>query len=162
MQTATGLVLGQHAGDVVVHHHDFIAHAQPLTRKHTDRCRPATNPHALLGGTIDHRGLPGLQHQLGAVFNLHFYRLMVAQQVHQLQGHAALFFIAARQVMHTAQAEHLRAVFRRGHMADFFTVVQHCSAFIAQIAVGVNLHFEAAIAEDAFGHHGHHVHALRA
>ena len=82
--------------------------------------------------------------------------------MHQLQGHAALFFIAARQVMHTAQAEHLRAVFRRGHMADFFTVVQHRSAFITQIAVGINLHFEAAIAEDAFGHHGHHVHALRA
>ena len=47
-------------------------------------------------------------------------------------------------------------------MADFFTVVQHRCAFIAQITVGIDLHFEAAIAEDAFGDHGHHVDPLRA
>ena len=81
--------------------------------------------------------------------------------MHDLQCHAALRFAAAGEVVHAAQAEHLRAVFSRGDMANFFALKQNSGALIAQITVGVNLHFQTAIAEDAFGHHGHHVHAAR-
>ena len=161
MQTAPGLVLGQHAGDVVIHHHHLVAHAQPLTGKHANRRRAATHTHALLGDTIDHRRMTGLQTQLRAVFNLHFQSLLVAQLVHQFQGHAPLFFAAACQVMHAAQAQHLRAVFSRGDVANFFALVKHRSAFIADVTVGVYLHLEAAITEDALGDHGHHVHTAR-
>ena len=45
-------------------------------------------------------------------------------------------------------------------MAHFFALVKHGSTLIAQIPVGVNLHLQAAIAEDAFGDHRDHVHAL--
>ena len=74
MQTASRLVFGQHTGDVVVHHHHLVAQAQPLTRKHTHRCRATTHAHALLGDTVHHRCTASLQHHLGTVFNLHLGR----------------------------------------------------------------------------------------
>ena len=80
--------------------------------------------------------------------------------MHQLQRHATLLFAAACEVMHTAQAEHLRAVLSSGDMAHLFTLVHDRCTLIAQIPVGVNLHLQAAIAEDAFCHHRHHVHTL--
>ena len=80
--------------------------------------------------------------------------------MHQLQRHATLLFAAACEVMHTAQAEHLRTVLCSGDMTDLFALVQHCGSLIAQIPVGVYLHLQAAIAEDALGDHRHHVHTL--
>ena len=78
------------------------------------------------------------------------------------QGHAALFLGATRQVMNTAQAEHLRAVLGGGHMAHHLAFRAHIGLLGTQVAVGVDLDLEAAVTEDAFGHHGHHVHTMRA
>ena len=72
-----------------------------------------------------------------------------------------MFFAAACEVMHAAQTQHLRAIFSRGDMAHHFAIEQNSGAFFAQMAVGVDLHLQAAIAEDAFGDHGHHVHTSR-
>ena len=80
--------------------------------------------------------------------------------MHQLQRHATLLFAAACEVMHTAQAEHLRAVLGGGDMANLFALVKHRCTLIAQIPVGVDLHLQAAVTEDTFGDHGDHVHAL--
>ena len=160
VQTTPCLVLGQDTRDVVVHHHHLVAQAQPLTRKHADRCRATTHAHTLLSHTVNDRRTTGLQHHLGTVFNLHLGGLVVAQGVHEFQGHAALFFTPTGEVVHTTQAEHLRAVFGGGHMAHLFALVKHRSPLIAQIPVGVDLHLQTAIAKDALGHHSHHVHAL--
>ena len=80
--------------------------------------------------------------------------------MHQLQRHAPLFFTPTCEVVHTAQAEHLRAVLGGGDMANLFALVKHRCALIAQIPVGVDLHLQAAVTEDTFGDHGDHVHAL--
>ena len=45
-------------------------------------------------------------------------------------------------------------------MADHLAMAAHIGLFGAQVAVGVQLHLEAAVAEDAFGDDGHHVHAV--
>ena len=160
VQTTPRLVLGQDTRDVVVHHHHLVAQAQPLTRKHAHRCRATTHAHTLLGHPVNDRRTTGLQHHLGTVFNLYLGGFLVTQYMHQFQRHAALFFTAACQVMHTAQAEHLRAVFCGGDMAHLFALVEHRSALVAQIPVGVDLHLQTAIAKNTLGHHGHHVHAL--
>ena len=162
MQTSPCLVLGEHAGDVVVHHHHFIAKAQPLTGEHANRRRAATHPHALLGHTIDHRRLSGLQSKLRAAFDLNLCGLLVAQHMHEFQRHATLFFAAAGEVMNPTQAQHLRAVFGGGDMAHFLTPEKHRRPLGSQKPIGVNLHLEAAITEDALGHHGHHVDIARA
>jgi hypothetical protein len=45
-------------------------------------------------------------------------------------------------------------------MADRLAVGAHHGAFGAEMAVGVDLHLDAAIGEDRLGHDGHHVGAL--
>ena len=45
-------------------------------------------------------------------------------------------------------------------MADRLALGAHGGALVAEVAVGVDLHLDAAIAEDALGHHGDHVDAL--
>jgi len=45
-------------------------------------------------------------------------------------------------------------------MPDLFTLGPDGGAFGAEMAVGVDLHLDAAIAEDALGNHRHHVDAV--
>ena len=45
-------------------------------------------------------------------------------------------------------------------MADGFILGIDDVAFVAEVAVGVDLHLDAAVGKDAFGHDGDHVHAL--
>ena len=106
-------------------------------------------------------GAPGLDHHAGAAVDDAFDRLLVAEQLHQLGRHAAFLLAAAGEVVHAAEREHLRAVFGGGDMADHLAAVAHVGLLGAEEAVGVDLHLEAAVAEDAFGDHGHHVDALR-
>ena len=46
-------------------------------------------------------------------------------------------------------------------MADHLALAADIGLFGAEKAVGVDLHFQAAVAEDAFGHHCDHVHPAR-
>ena len=63
--------------------------------------------------------------------------------------------------MHAAQAQHLRAVLGRGHMPHRLTATPHHRLLRAKVAVGVNLDLQAAVTEDALGHHSDQVHPAR-
>ena len=56
--------------------------------------------------------------------------------------------------MHAADRQHLRAVFRRGDVADDFAVEADAGLFRSEVPVGIDLHLEAAVTEDALGHDG--------
>ena len=45
-------------------------------------------------------------------------------------------------------------------MANRLAIDKHNIALVADMAVGVDLHLHAAIAEDTFSHDGDHVHAF--
>ena len=61
-------------------------------------------------------------------------------------------------MVHAAQREHLRPVFRCGDVAHHLATAAHRRLFGAQPAVRIDLHLEAAVAEDAFRHHSDHIH----
>ena len=63
-------------------------------------------------------------------------------------------------MMHAAERQHLRAVFAGRHMADRLALGAHRRLLGAEMAVGVDLHLDAAIAEDALGDDGDHVDAV--
>jgi hypothetical protein len=62
--------------------------------------------------------------------------------------------------MHAAEREHLRAVFAGRDVADRLTLRAHGRRLRAKIAVGIDLHLDAAIGEDALGHDRDHVDAV--
>ena len=64
-------------------------------------------------------------------------------------------------MVHAAERQHLRAVLGRGDVADHLALAAHVGLLGAEVAVGVDLHLEAAVAEDALGDDGDHVDALR-
>src|SRR5262249_4404131 len=55
---------------------------------------------------------------------------------------------------------HLRAIFAGRDVTDRLAFHAHRRRFRPEIAVGVDLHLDAAIAEDALGHDRHHVDAV--
>ena len=59
-----------------------------------------------------------------------------------------------------ADRQHLRAVLGGGDVADRLALRAHRRRLGAEVAVGVDLQLDAAVAEDALGDHGHHVDAL--
>src|SRR5262249_38913342 len=67
---------------------------------------------------------------------------------------------AAGEVTDAAERQHLRAVLARRHMADRFTPGAHYRRLGAEMTVGVDLHLDAAIAEDALGDDRHQIDAL--
>ena len=154
-------MLGQHAGDVVVHHHHLVHFAFKLHGKNTHGGRTAAHAHASLFDAVDDRRFAGLDQDLSAAVNRQLHRFFVAQRSHHFNGDAAFFFAAAGQVMHAAQRQHLRAVFGCRDMADHLALATDIGLFGAEKAVGVDLHFQTAVAENAFGHHRDHVHPAR-
>jgi hypothetical protein len=52
-QEFAGLMFGEDAGNVIVHHHDIVDLAEPLPGEHADGGRAAAHPHALFLHTID-------------------------------------------------------------------------------------------------------------
>ena len=63
-------------------------------------------------------------------------------------------------MMHAAQRQHLRAVFARRDMADRLAFGAHGRRLGAEMAVGVDLHLDAAIGENALGDDGDQIDAL--
>jgi len=61
--------------------------------------------------------------------------------------------------MHAAEREHLRAVFAGRDVADRLASARTVASR-AEIAVGVDLHLDAAIGEDPLGHDSDHVDAV--
>ncbi len=132
----------------------------PLQSEHPDGRRPAADTHAFFLILVDDRRLAGLHGQRRAAVDGHFHRILVAQRQHRLTGDVAFLLAAAGQVVHAAQRQHLRAVFGGRHMADLLAPHTYGRRFRSDIAIRVDLHLHAAIAEHAFGHDGHHVDAV--
>ena len=145
---------------MVVDHHHLVGQAGELLGKDADRGRAAAQAHPHFGHTINHRRLAGLNLELCATVDLQIHRAAIAQRLHRLDRDAALTFAAAGQVVHAAQAQHLRAIFRGADVTDDFALTAHAGLLRAEPAVSVDLQFEAAIAEDALGDDGDHVHAV--
>jgi hypothetical protein len=152
------LMFGEHAGDVIVHDHDLIEQPEPLLRENADGRRAAADAHPGLALAVDDGRRPRLNHQLRAAIDRKIYRLFITQRSHELARCAALLLATAREVMNTADREHLRAVLRRRDVTDEFAVEADVGLFRPKKPVGIDLQFEAAIAEDALGHDGDDVH----
>ena len=150
-------MLSQHAGNVVVHDDDLVGLFAELHRKDADGGRPAAHAHALLQHTVDNRRATGLDRERGTAFDLQRHRLPVTQRLHHFHRDAAFLFAAAREVVHAAQRKHLRPILGRGDVTDDLAPTAHAGLLRSQIPIGVDLHLQAAITENAFGHDGDHV-----
>jgi hypothetical protein len=62
--------------------------------------------------------------------------------------------------MHAAKRQHLRAVFARRDMADRLALRSHDRRLGSDVTVGVDLHLDAAIREDALGDDGDQIDAF--
>ena len=87
-------------------------------------------------------------------------RLAVAEREQGGAGGAALGLRAAGQVLDAAEREHLAAVLGGGDVADRLAAGADDGALGAEVAVGVDLHLGAAVAEDRLGDDGDDVGAL--
>ena len=160
VQDLAGLMFGKDPRDVVVDYNDLVSLTVPLLGKDADRRRTAADTHPLLFNPVDHRRLARLHDQAGAVVDRQFDRLLVAQRLHDAAGDIAFFLGAARQMIDAAKREHLGAVFRGCQMSHVFAFRAYRRCFRTDVAVGVDLHFHAAIAENPLGHHGDSVDAF--
>ena len=159
-EEAAGLVFGQYAGDVVVDDDDLVGVVLPLRPEDADGGTAAADAHAGLGDAVDDGGVAGLDRDGNAAIDGEGGGALVGQREHGGAGDDALALAAARQVVDAAEREHLAAVFGGGDVADGLALGADRGAFGAEVAVGVDLHLEAAIAEHAFGDDGDHVDAV--
>ena len=153
-------MLGEHAGDVIVDHYHFVDMPKPLFSEDADGGRAAAHPHALFLDAVHDRRRARADHEARAAVDGQLHRLLVAEREHHVAGHAAFFLAAAGQMMHAAEAQHLRAVFGRRHVTDDLALATHVRLLRPEKAVGVDFYLEAAIAEDALGDDRHHVDAF--
>ena len=144
---------------MVVDDHHIVDVLEPLLGEHADRRRAAADAHPLFDHAVDRRRRAGLDNEGRAAVDRHLDRLAVAKLQQRLAGDPALLLRAAGEMFDPAQRQHLRAVFAGGDVADRLAVHPDLLAFMADMAVGVDLHLHAAIAEDALGDDGDHVHA---
>ena len=101
-----------------------------------------------------------MRRQGGAVVDGELDRLAVAEGEEGGAGGAAFGLGAAGQVVDAAEREHLAAVLGGGDVADRLAAGADDGAFGAEVAVGVDLHLGAAVAEDRLGDDGDDVGAL--
>ena len=86
--------------------------------------------------------------------------LQLLRSISASQVTRPFFLRAAGQMMDAAQRQHLRAVFAGGDVPDGLALRPDRRRLGAEIPIGVDLHLDAAVTEDAFGHHRDHVDAV--
>ncbi len=160
-EALAGLVLGQHAGDVVIDHDHLIHLAVPLLREDADGGAAAADPHARA------RRVPLT---MGACAGLHAPPL----RRHRWSSSTASPLHSASRAAQVALPSRLlppvrcRTPPRESIWLPYSAVVtwptcspsaRTAAALGAEVAVGVDLHLHAAIAEDALGHDGDGIHA---
>ena len=104
--------------------------------------------------------MSGLHDDGGTAVDRQLDRLAIAQIHQRVTGDAPLLLRAAGEMMNAAQRQHLRAIFAGRHVTDRLALRANRRRFGAEIAVGVDLHLDAAITEDALGHDGDHIDAV--
>src|SRR5262249_3832795 len=153
LEEAARLMLSQHAGDVVVDDDDLVGMALPLLGEDADGGGAATDPHALLLGPVYDGRLARPHRESRAAVDDQVRRTLVAEGEDGLEGDDALLLAAAGEMPNAAPRQHLRTVFRRRHMAYLLALAAHHGLLRPNEAVGIDFQFDAAIAEDALGHH---------
>ena len=113
------------AGNMIVDHDHLVGMAEPLLGKHAHGSGAAADAHARLLLAIDNWRLTGLHHKGRAVIDSKLHRLAIAHGQERLAGNRSLAFRAAGKVAHAAERQHLRAIFRRRHMADRLALATH-------------------------------------
>ena len=135
---------------MIVDYDNLAGFAEPLLGEYADGGGAAADPHALFFDTVDDGRLAGLDDKRGAVVDGDFDGFFVAERHHRPAGHIAFFFGPARQMIDAAEREHLRTVFGGGDVADMFAINTDGGRLRADMTIRVDLHLNAAIAEDAF------------
>ena len=116
-QELARLMLGKHAGDVIVHHDDLVHMPVPLPGEYADGGRAAADPHALLGNAVDDRRRARAKHEACATVHGHLDGFAIAQLQESVASDIALRLAAARE-MRTARAKAIASRIGRGDMAD--------------------------------------------
>ena len=145
---------------MVIDDHDFIHLAKPLLGEHSNGGRTTADAHPLFAHAIDDGRLSGLHDDRRAVIDLQFRRFSIAQIEQSLTRNCAFLAASAGKVANAAKREHLRTVFAGSYVADGFALRAHGIGFGPEIAIGIDLHFDATVTEDALGHDRHHVHRV--
>ena len=100
-------MFGHDAGDMIINNHHLIDQPLPLCGKHTNRCRPTSNPHTVFGNTINDRRFSGLNGHLRPIIDFQLNRRAIAQIKQRRTGHPAFLLAATGQMIHPAQRQHL-------------------------------------------------------
>jgi len=86
----------------------------------------------------------------GAAVDREFDGFAITEVHQRVAGDAAFLLGAAGQMMHAAERQHLRAIFAGRDVADRLALGAHCRGLGAEMAIGIDLHLDAAIRENAF------------
>ena len=132
----------------------------PLLRKHSDRSRSAPDAHQPLLSSVHNWRFASLDSQFRASVHSQIDRFPVAQAQQSVASDATFILGPAGQVFDASKREHLRSVFACGHMAHRFAFSPNDIALLADIAIRIDFHLRAAVAENALGHHCNHIHAF--
>ena len=153
-------MLGEHAGDVVIDDDHLVDLAVPLLGEHADRGRAAADPHALFRDAVDDRRLAGLHDDRGAAVDREFDRLAVAEPSSASQV-TRPSFLEPPVRWWTPPSDSICEPYSPVVTWPIGSPSRaDGGALRAEIAVGVDLHLDAAIAENALGHDGDHVDAV--
>ena len=156
-----GLVLGEHAGDVVVDHDDLVDVAEPLLREDADRRRAAADAHALLLDAVDDRRLAGLRRRRARrLRSCSSTGCLLPSAIIISQVMRPSFFVPPVRWCTPPSDRNCEPYSIVRDVADRLAAVAHRRLLGAEVAVGVDLHLEAAVAEDALGDDGDHVDAV--
>ncbi len=161
VQAPAGLVLGEHAGDVVVDDHDLVDVAEPLLREDADRRRAAAHAHALLFDAVDDRRRAGLDRR-GSRRPRSAPRpaCLLPSAIIRSQVTRPSFLLPPVRWCTPPSDSICEPYSDGGDVANRLALAAHRRLLRAEPAVGVDLHLEAAVAEDALGHDRDHVDAL--
>ena len=153
-------VLAEKARDVAVEHDDLIGRVLHVRCEEARDRAPAAGPHPLLGDTVDARRFLEGDLDLRPVLYLHRQPPALQKLEDRLRGEHPVF---GGQRVDAAEGEHLRAVLFRAQVAYLpfaFPLDVHVLRFLAQEAVRVDLHLDAAVAQGGFGHDRYDVDAV--
>ena len=97
---------------------------------------------------------------MGTFIDLQGNFLAIAEGEHHFTGDPAFLLAASSEMPDSSEGEHLRTVFRGHHVSDFLSLTPNRSLLRADVAVGIDFHLDAAVAENPFGDHRDHIDSL--
>src|SRR5258706_5217983 len=150
-------MLGEDAGDMVVDHNHFVDLAVPLLSEHSDGGRATANAHPLFSCAVDDGCLARLDNHGRAFIDRKFHWLAIAQVQQRLTSQGAFFATASGEMANAAEREHLRTILAGGDVPDGLALSTYQIRLRTKVSISIDLHFSAAVAEDAFRDYADHI-----